>query len=85
VHIDNTVPCNDGIDCTTPDRCSNGVCTGPLCPDICNDNAGCTTDTCDRVIGCVHTNTCANGQVCCTTNWGTCVDECEDCANTCNA
>ena len=76
----------DGIACTTPDRCSNGECVpGPLCPGVCNDNSKCTDDACVAGIGCVYTNTCTDGQVCCSLNGGTCVSSCGDCKYTCAA
>jgi hypothetical protein len=33
----------------------------------------------------VYTNTCTDGQVCCSLNGGTCVSSCGDCKYTCAA
>ena len=54
--------CNDGQDCTGPDLCTAGVCTGApkggcckLATD-CNDNNPCTADDCVAATGlCTHT------------------------------
>lgn len=55
VAIDNTADCNDGINCTTGDQCSNGACEGVLI--ICNDGIACTADACDEATGiCTHDN-----------------------------
>jgi hypothetical protein len=55
----NTDPCDDGNACTSNDTCSGGTCQGGSGPD-CNDGNVCTDDSCDIVLGCVHTcnNTC---------------------------
>jgi hypothetical protein len=54
VHTSNQGDCSDGNECTIGDICSNGKCTnGGLL--ICADANICTTDTCDPIIGCVHT------------------------------
>jgi hypothetical protein len=45
--------CDDGDACTTNTICVNGTCQGT--PVTCNDNNPCTADSCDRVLGCVHT------------------------------
>ena len=54
VYAPSTRTCDDNNQCTTGDRCENGMCTssGTL---ACNDNNGCTTDTCDAVAGCRYT------------------------------
>ncbi|MFZ4578831.1 MAG: hypothetical protein ACOYOB_10595 [Myxococcota bacterium] len=68
----NTLPCNDGNACTAGDACSGGKCKSgaPVDPSIgCDDQNGCTTDTCDPSVGCVHTNTtaaCNDGNACTT-------------------
>lgn len=63
----NGTPCNDGQFCSVFEVCSFGQCTGGS-PNTCNDNVGCTIDTCDEVNDvCVHTpenNLCDNYQWC---------------------
>ncbi|MFT7625542.1 MAG: hypothetical protein ACI9WU_004733, partial [Myxococcota bacterium] len=49
------VPCDDGDACTTQDVCSAGFCVGGSAPD-CDDQNQCTTDACDPVAGCTHTD-----------------------------
>ena len=48
IHVPNDDPCNDGVFCNGPDRCSGGVCGvhggdpcigGPECADTCNEAA----------------------------------------------
>ncbi len=52
----NKLPCDDGSKCTTGDLCNGaGGCLGPT-PTNCNDNAACTIDSCDPVIGCKYAN-----------------------------
>lgn len=51
---DNT-PCDDFNVCTVGDRCIGGTCVAGV-PLNCSDNNVCTTDTCDPVTGCQHTN-----------------------------
>jgi hypothetical protein len=61
-----TRTCNDGNICTTNDRCNAGACVGGPPPN-CNDNNVCTTDTCDPVLGCIHTDNllpCDDGSAC---------------------
>ena len=61
-----TAPCNDANACTTADTCANGTCVGGPPPN-CDDGNVCTTDTCDPVAGCVHTNNtaaCDDGNAC---------------------
>jgi hypothetical protein len=66
IHTDNQAPCSDGNVCTTADQCDNGECLpGPLLS--CNDDNGCTDDTCDPAIGCSHINNvapCDDGNAC---------------------
>ncbi len=54
VHAYNTAPCEDGDLCTGPDICAFGVCVPGGAID-CNDHNGCTNDSCDPMVGCVHT------------------------------
>jgi len=53
-HANNTLPCDDGDACTTADTCAAAKCTGGAAPN-CNDNNPCTSDTCDKKVGCVNT------------------------------
>ncbi|MBP7147259.1 MAG: DUF11 domain-containing protein [Acidobacteria bacterium] len=59
-------PCSDDSLCTTEDHCSAGACVGT--PVVCNDENGCTDDTCAPATGeCVYTNApnpCEDGSVC---------------------
>lgn len=65
-YTDNSAPCTDGTVCTTNDLCSDGVCeSGP--PLECDDNNGCTDDSCDFQFGCSHVDNdagCSDGDVC---------------------
>ncbi len=65
-------PCKDGVTCTGPDYCIEGVCGGS--PLECDDEDPCTDDACDEKFGCVHTpgsgafcddgNPCSSGDTC---------------------
>lgn len=46
----NTVPCNDGNQCTTGDQCKDAACTGA--PTVCQDGNPCTNDSCNSLTGC---------------------------------
>ena len=64
--VHNLNPCNDGSVCTQIDQCLGGTCRGGS-PINCSDGNPCTTDTCDRVLGCGHTNNtnpCSDGNLC---------------------
>jgi hypothetical protein len=52
-YLNNALPCDDADACSDGDVCSGGVCTsgGPL---DCDDDNGCTADSCDQVLGCGH-------------------------------
>ncbi|RYZ02787.1 MAG: hypothetical protein EOO73_30460 [Myxococcales bacterium] len=70
VYTNNTANCSDGNVCTLVDKCSGGACVGTGEPN-CNDNEACTTDTCDKTLGCQHKavaeNTlCDDGNACST-------------------
>ncbi|MFH1642869.1 MAG: hypothetical protein ABIC04_08290 [Nanoarchaeota archaeon] len=53
----NTKNCDDNLWCTVDDICSFGQCAGLA--RVCNDNNGCTTDSCDEQRNiCSHLNTC---------------------------
>jgi hypothetical protein len=49
----NEAPCNDGNLCTGGDVCQGGTCVGTV-QSNCNDFNPCTTDSCDKEVGCVH-------------------------------
>lgn len=59
-------PCDDGLFCTTDDRCQSGECAGD--PIDCSDGVACTVDLCDEVADeCVRTpddGACDNGIFC---------------------
>ena len=69
IHANNTRSCDDGDACTTNDACSQGTCRGGPAPD-CNDNNGCTADTCLPASGCRNTNACDPHATC---QGGTCI------------
>ncbi len=69
-------PCNDGNNCTIGDNCTGGKCISGA-PKVCNDNNGCTDDSCNGAIGqcvftvndnnpCSDSNACTNGDFCVT-------------------
>ena len=53
-HTNNTAPCSDGNACTVGDVCSNGTCQSGA-PANCDDGKACTVDSCDPILGCIHT------------------------------
>ena len=55
LHEFNTAPCNDGNYCTVNDACLAGDCVGGTVLD-CDDSNQCTNDTCNPLVGCLHTN-----------------------------
>src|SRR5206468_5927876 len=67
VHVDNVAPCDDLDNCTLNDVCSGGSCQ-PGDPKNCDDQNGCTNDSCDAPLGtCLHdpnTNPCDDGSSC---------------------
>ena len=48
----NAAPCDDASICTLNDHCANGACTGTPLP--CDDGDPCTTDSCNKAVGCLH-------------------------------
>ncbi len=59
------VPCSDGNPCTQDEMCVMGTCTSPAVD--CDDGIDCTVDTCDAMLGCLHTadnTTCDDGLPC---------------------
>jgi hypothetical protein len=64
--ISDNSPCTDGNACTTGDTCTGGVCK-PSGQADCDDKNQCTSDSCDKVSGCVHSassGTCDDGDPC---------------------
>ncbi len=62
----NTNTCNDGVDCTINDKCSNGVCGGTTDNSRCNDENPCTNNVCTAA-GCTFPNnsaSCSDGLAC---------------------
>ncbi len=66
-------PCDDGVSCTTNDRCDAGVCGGAQL--VCDDDVACTVDACDEAMGecvftptdqceCQHDSDCADPFIC---------------------
>ncbi len=54
-HTPAGAPCNDGNACTAADTCKDAVCVGIAKPaTACDDQNGCTKDTCEPVQGCAH-------------------------------
>jgi len=69
--------CDDGSMCTMDDVCVDGVCLGT--PVDCGDGIDCTVDTCDELVGCVHTPDdafCASDNPCVV---GVCAPDTEGC------
>ncbi|EGG24902.1 hypothetical protein DFA_03147 [Cavenderia fasciculata] len=65
-----TTPCTISV-------CTDGRCTDPV-PKDCNDNNGCTDDSCSATLGCINVNNrCDDGNICTT---DTCVNS--QCVNT---
>jgi hypothetical protein len=61
----NNAPCDDASICTLNDHCANGACTGTPLP--CDDGDPCTTDSCNKAVGCLHapfTGPCDDGLEC---------------------
>jgi len=68
VHTPNTLPCEDGDQCTASDHCGAGSCI-PGGPAACDDANPCTDDSCDKATGCKHasnTASCDDGDACTT-------------------
>ncbi len=79
-----TPACNDGDACTSGDQCVGGVCSGA--PTLCNDNIGCTVDTCGANGVCVYDDSgcgCLNNSDCLDTNVCNGVETCDQTTNTC--
>ncbi|MDP3501055.1 MAG: CARDB domain-containing protein [Myxococcales bacterium] len=89
-YVNNTLSCDDGLFCTTNDRCSNGSCAASLPRDCSSLTGSCTTGSCDETANaCVRTprneaGTCSDGLFCtvndvCTA--GQCVGVPRDCSS----
>ena len=44
--------CNDGLNCTSPDACTGGICSGTVL--TCDDSITCTVDSCTEASGCFN-------------------------------
>jgi hypothetical protein len=67
IHTPADKACNDGNMCTLGDECVDGTCTGLGGLLNCNDDNPCTTDSCDPLVGCLHTLNdapCSDDDVC---------------------
>lgn len=69
VIANNAASCDDNNPCTTGDTCNSGLCL-PGGPTSCDDAVACTLDSCDPVVGCVHTPQAAScdDNIACTTD-----------------
>jgi hypothetical protein len=54
LHEFNSAPCNDASLCTVADYCLGGVCQPGKAVD-CSDGNACTEDSCNPLVGCLHT------------------------------
>jgi sugar lactone lactonase YvrE len=52
-HAGKDGPCSDGDACTEGDACKEGACSPGAAP-VCDDGNPCSTDSCDKLQGCVH-------------------------------
>jgi hypothetical protein len=56
--VDAPQGCVHNSDCNDDNKCTDDLCVGGSCLHstvACNDGLGCTTDSCDPQVGCVHT------------------------------
>jgi hypothetical protein len=60
---DPTGTCDDGNICSATDACIGGICTGTNL-QACNDNNGCTIDSCDPLLGCQNVPVVGTPEVC---------------------
>ena len=77
LNADNTLACDDGLFCTSEDRCSSGVCAGPgdACPGMLCDEDG------DLCVECFTIADCPDDGVACTIDQclgGLCTHEADD-------
>jgi MYXO-CTERM domain-containing protein len=82
--ITDGTPCDDNDECTTGEKCSGGACSGGMAI-TCDDNNGCTDDTCDATLGCLHqanaascddANVCTQNDICA---YGACTGKTKPC------
>jgi hypothetical protein len=71
-----SVPCEDGNECTSGDACTGGQCVDTF-QNACDDGNPCTADACTAGGGCFHSGTaagssCAPGKVCASGSCGPC-------------
>jgi cysteine-rich repeat protein len=69
-HVANQTSCQDGDACTVGDVCSDGTCL-PGQALGCNDGNPCTKDSCDPLLGCLHSaapGPCEDGNPCTATD-----------------
>src|SRR5438552_882486 len=66
-------PCAEDLDCHPLGRCAGLACEGGLCVlvpvPVCDDGDACTSDFCDALLGCQHSNNtaaCDDGNACTT-------------------
>jgi len=72
LNVNNVLPCNDALSCTSGDICSGGICAGV--PLECGDGNLCTDDSCNESTGtCLNVNNilpcndalfCTEGDIC---------------------
>ena len=55
INTPNNASCSDDDLCTLGDECQNGECSGGQ-PLACDDKNPCTNDSCNKLLGCVHSN-----------------------------
>ena len=83
---DNTTVCDDGLQCTLNDKCSNGTCGGTA--KICDDGIACSLDSCSASTGqCVFNTTscgCLNASDCNDGNDCNGIETCDG-TNTCKS
>lgn len=79
IHLAVPGPCDDANACTSSDTCSHGKCSGkPNTTANCDDQEPCTVDSCEPLLGCLHTDAegaCSDGDLC-TENDGCSQGEC---------
>jgi len=67
LHLPLVATCTDGDACTSGDACKAGTCESGKATD-CDDSNACTTDSCDKLMGCRHAPSkaakCDDGNAC---------------------
>ena len=80
----NTLPCEDGDQCTAGDKCQGGDCIAGAAPP-CDDGNACTQDSCNEASGCQYApifGSCSDGIACTTGDscvGGQCVGDTSQC------